>query len=469
MTQVKNPPNPILIVDDEPQILLSVEVNLRSKGFDNIIRCQDSRKVKSIMDDQQVELLLLDLTMPYITGQEILARVSNDHPDTPVIIITGHNEVQTAVDCMRDGAHDYMVKPIDPDRLVNAIRHALEIKSLRHENEILKSRFFSDTLSNPDAFSHILTKSPRMKSVFKYCEAIAGGSYPVLISGETGTGKDLIAQAMHNLSQRNGDLVAVNVAGLDDNMFWDTLFGHVKGAYTGADKARPGMVDKAANGTLFLDEIGDLKEHGQVKLLRFLEKAEYHPLGADTPKTTNARVLVATHKDINKLQARGEFRTDLYYRLRTHYIYLPALRERKEDIPLLVDFFSEEAAQEFNKKKPGCGKEVIRLLQGYSFPGNIRELKAMVFNAVSNTETGMLTTTSFRNYFHESDLHVDGKTETMDDFREWFSKMDRLPTLKEASELLVEGALERTNKNQRAAAFMLGISPQALNQRLKKK
>lgn len=461
--------HPILIVDDEPQILLSVEVNLRSKGFNHILKCQDSRQVKELMDEQPMAMVLLDLTMPHLTGQEVLAQITRDHPDIPVIIITGHNEVETAVDCMQKGAHDYMVKPIDPDRLVNAIRHALEIKNLREENQVLKNRFLNDELNQPEAFDHILTQSPRMRAIFKYCEAISGGTYPVLILGETGTGKDLIAQAIHQLSSRDGELVAVNVAGLDDNVFWDTLFGHVKGAFTGADKARSGMAEKAINGTLFLDEIGDLKEHGQVKLLRFLEKSEYLPLGADTPKTTNARVLVATHKDMKQLQAKGEFRKDLYFRLRTHYIYLPPLRERKEDLPLLIDLFCKEAAVEFNKDKPFVSKEVIRLLKGYGFPGNVRELKAMVFNAVSHNDSGRLTPNDFRAYFHESELHISGKTESMDDFREWFSKMETLPTLKQASELLIEGALERTGNNQRTAAGMLGISPQALNQRLKKK
>lgn len=465
------PPHPILLVDDEAHTLASFDIALRSNGITNTLRCQDSREVEKILKTTEVEVLLLDLMMPHRSGQEILAQANRDYPELPVIIVTGVNDVGTAVQCIQHGAFDYVLKPVEAERLLPSIGRALEIRRLRRENSELSSRFLADAPAHPEAFAAILTGHPKMQAVFRYCEAVAGGQQPVLISGETGVGKELIAKALHDLSGRTGQFVAVNVAGLDDQVFSDTLFGHAKGAFTGADRPRPGLVEKAAGGTLFLDEIGDLSHSSQVKLLRFLEAREYYPLGSDLAKRSDARVLVATHKEVEGLQHEGVFRKDLYYRLRTHHVHIPPLRERKEDIPLLLDHFLDEAAGEFRKKKPSYPKELLTLLKGYHFPGNVRELKAMVFDAVSNHTSRMLGAETFRALITDERKTAANLAETRPEQNgdsDWATTFDRLPTIKEATRALVQEALRRADNNQRVAAHMLGITPQALNQRLKR-
>ena len=235
-----------------------------------------------------------------------------------------------------------------------------------------------------------------MQAICRYVEAVAPSRQPVLVTGETGAGKELIARAIHDLSGCAGRFVAVNVAGLDDTMFSDTLFGHTRGAYTGADNKRDGLLARASGGTLFLDEIGDLKESTQVKLLRLLEEKLYYPLGSDAPLTTDARIVCATHHSLPKLLTAGEFRTDLFFRLQAHHVHIPPLRERMEDLASLLDHCLEEAAQSFGKKKPTPPPEIVTLLSVYHFPGNVRELRSMVFDAVAQHQSGVLSLESFR-------------------------------------------------------------------------
>ena len=235
-----------------------------------------------------------------------------------------------------------------------------------------------------------------MRAIFQYIEAIAGTKEPVLVTGETGVGKELIAKAIHELSARRGPFVATNVSGLDDHMFSDTLFGHKRGAYTGAEQARDGLILQSSEGTLFLDEIGDMSEASQVKLLRLLQEKEFYPLGFDIPKKANTRIVVATNRDLQRLIAEGRFRNDLYFRLRTTPDYGPPLRDRREDIPLLLDYFLEGASKQLRKKQPAYPRELVTLLANYSFPGNVRELHSMVFDAVTRHQPGILSLESFR-------------------------------------------------------------------------
>jgi len=465
MDENKFPQRPILVVDDEDDILQVFDTALRSGGMNNTILCQDSRKIISILQEQEIEVILLDLMMPHISGEEILSLVVHDFPDIPVIMITGVYEVDTAVQCMKCGAFDYLLKPLEVDRLVINVRRAIEMRELMHENLMLKHHFLTETLEHPEAFEQIITQNKKMRSIFQYCEAIAAGQHPVLITGETGVGKELIARVLHELSGRPGEFVAVNVAGLDDTVFSDSLFGHTKGAFTGADQARKGLVEKANNGTLLLDEIGDLSEASQVKLLRLLEQREYFPVGSDMAKMANVRILITTHKDLDQLQKSGHFRTDLYFRLRNHHIHVPPLRERPNDISLLLDHFLGKAAKEFGKKKPVYHKELITLLQSYHFPGNVRELRALVLDAVSTHKGRMLSSSAFKAIKSSSVLTRPSKINAA----AWASQLDRLPKLKEATDTLIEEAMRRADNNQKVAALMLGISPQALSQRLKRK
>ncbi len=468
----KYPLRPLLIIDDEADILNFFELALNQTGITNTITCQDSRKALSIIDEQQPEVILLDLMMPKISGEDILNHVMTNCPDIPVIMITGVYEVDTAVRCMKLGAFDYMLKPIEEENLLMSVNRAIEVRELRQENISLVQGFLSDNLKQPEHFSEMITRNSRMKSTFQYCEAIAPAHYPVLITGETGTGKELIARSIHALSGREGDFVAVNVAGVDDNVFSDTLFGHSKGAFTGADRKRDGLVKKAENGTLLLDEIGDLSKASQVKLLRLLEQREYFPIGSDIPKIANVRILVTTHKDLDQSRIDGQFRSDLYFRLCNHHVTLPPLRERKDDIPLLLDHFLATAALEFGKATPVYHSELLTLLDCYPFPGNIRELKALVADAVSRHEGRMLSHSVFRQLIH-TPTDAEHSPREQEDISSsssgnWASKLDPLPHLKEADNVLIEEAMNRSGGNQKVAALMLGISPQALNKRLRR-
>ena len=463
------PPYPILIVDDEVHALKGFELTLRSGGMNNIIPCSDSLRVYEILEQEPIEIILLDLMMPDLSGEEILATVNERFPEIPVIMVTGINEVDTAVRCMQKGAFDYVLKPVNKERLLPVVRRAMEVRQLRRENARLTQSFFSESLEHPEKFSKILTLSPKMQAVFHYCEAVAGGGYPILITGETGVGKELIAEAIHGVSGRPGELVAVNVAGLDDNVFSDTLFGHVKGAFTDAVSVRAGQIERAAGGTLFLDEIGDLSLPSQVKLLRLLDKHEYLPLGSDVAKPARVRFLFATHKDLREMVAGGRFREDLFFRLRTHHIHVPPLRERLDDFPLLIDFFIDSATKEFHKSCPAYPPELVTFLQSYSFPGNIRELRSMIYDAVGRNLSKMLSLEFFKTALKDdSQGTIPAVTPLAPSLKPWLGQLKKFPTIKETTAALVQEAMSRAKNNQRAAASMLGITPQALNQRLRK-
>ena len=321
-------------------------------------------------------------------------------------------------------------------------------------------------LKHPEAFSGIVTTDRAMHAIFSYIEAVSRSLEPLLVMGESGVGKELIAKAVHTLSGCSGQLVAVNVAGLDDLVFADTLFGHTRGAFTGADQARRGMIEEAADGTLFLDEIGDLSIASQVKLLRLLQEGEYFPLGSDRPKKLRARVVVATHHDLSLKQSAGTFRRDLYYRLCTHLVTIPPLRERKGDLPALLDHFLEDAATALGKKKPTPPRELLQLLATYGFPGNIRELKALVYNAVSVHRDRVLSMDTFLKTIGRPDPRPNHTAHSQPE-QNLYAGLERLPTFGEAAELLVEEAMTRANGNQTIAARLLGISQPALSKRLK--
>ncbi len=469
MQQTLYPEHPILLVDDEPMILLSFGTILRKSGIDNFKTIEDSRDVMQTLEDQQVSAVVLDLTMPHVSGIELLQKINQNYPEIQVIVVTATDDIETAVACMRSGAFDYLVKPVEMNRFISSIRKALDISSLIKEVSSLKQHLLSDSLEHETAFSPIITKNKKMRSLFHYAEAISPSPQPVLITGETGTGKELFARAIHEASCRKGAFIALNISGLDDTMFSDTLFGHKKGAYTSAETSREGQIAQAAGGTLFLDEIGDLSEISQVKLLRLLQEKQYFPLGVDIPKKSDARIIVATNLDIQQLIDKGSFRKDLYFRLRTHHIHIPPLGERLEDIPELLEHFIKAAATSLIKNPPSYPIELVTLLSTYHFPGNVRELESMVFDAVARHSAGKLSMDSFReavqhnHALHQTALPVDEKVSVQ--LTKLFGKF---PSLREAEDCLVTEAIRLSENNQGIAASLLGISRQALNKRLNK-
>ena len=457
----------VLLVDDEPDWLGSLSLTLEScAGISNIVTCSDSREVMAILDGGQVGLVLLDLTMPHLSGEDLLAQISEHHPEIAAIVISGLNQLETAVRCMKLGAFDYCVKTDEADRIVGAVLRAVKMVEMKREYQEMASRIVSRELRHPEAFAAIVTADRSMLDIFSYVEAVAKSPQPLLITGESGVGKELIAKAAHSLSGCRGKLVTVNVAGLDDTVFADTLFGHVRGAYTGAEQARRGMVEEAADGTLFLDEIGDLSIPSQVKLLRLLQEGEYFPLGSDLPKRLKARIIVATHQNLPEKERSGAFRRDLYYRLRTHQVQLPSLRERRGDIAPLLDHFLEEAAQALGKKKPTPPKGLAQYLATYCFPGNVRELKALIYDAVSVNRERMLSMDTFIKAIERLQSQC-APTGAGSSRQNPFSGFDDLPTFSDAAAFLVLEALERASGNQTLAARLLGISQPALSKRLK--
>lgn len=454
----------VLLIDDEAPWLRTLSMTLEGQGgITHLLTCQDAREVPGLLASEDVGLILLDMTMPHVSGDQLLSRLKEDYPDITVIIVSGLNQVETAVSCMQLGAFDYIVKGVDNDRLLDTVRRAVRVQELERENRAMRQQLLGGHLERPEVFAEIVTLDPAMQRVFKYVEAVAVSPRPVLITGESGTGKELIARAAHRLSGRSGDMVTVNVAGLDDNVFADTLFGHVRGAFTGADTVRNGLVEQAAAGTLFLDEIGDLSQSSQVKLLRLLQEGEYFALGDDRPRQAKIRVIVATHQDLAARQESGSFRRDLYYRLCSHHVHLPPLAERRADLPLLLDHFLDEAARTLGKPKPTPPPQLRLLLANYGFPGNVRELSSMIFDAVSSHQGGVLSMASFQAAMERSP----SKKSPVPGIGNPFVGLEQCPSLAEAVEMLIEDAMRRCEGNQTLAARLLGISQPALSKRLR--
>jgi two-component system, NtrC family, nitrogen regulation response regulator GlnG len=459
----------ILVVDDDPDVLKRMERFLRFEGFRDVICCDSPREVAGIVDANDISAMILDLLMPDMPGQEVLEETRERHPEIPVIVATAVNDLDSAIECMRHGAFDYVPKTAETGRLASSIRHALSIRELQRDYSALKDTLLAAKRPESPAFDGLVTADERMLSVMRYVETIAASPKPILIIGESGTGKELMAQAIHSLSGRTGPLVSLNIAGLDDTMFSDSLFGHRRGAFTGADTDRGGLIERAEGGTLFLDEIGDLSLMSQVKLLRLIEDKRYYPLGADLPKSSSAAIVTATNRDLRTASGTGSFRLDLFYRLQTHLVQLPPLRERPSDLPLLVAHFVRQAAERLGRSEPSVPDELGLLLETYDFPGNVRELESMVFDAMSGLKGSVLGLESFRRKIPRGS---DTKAAPADRAASGgetgkFATWARLPTLKQASDALIEEAMRRAKGNQGIAADLLGISRTALNKRLK--
>jgi DNA-binding NtrC family response regulator len=470
---------PIFLVDDEEPLLDSLCMTLHAAGYENVDAFTDGQAVLDRLPDVRCALLLLDLFMPgRVPGEVILERFRSEAPHIPVVVVTGVDETATAVRCMKAGAFDYLIKPVEQALLLATVQRALDHARLLRQNMYLRDKLLSERLDQPEAFSGIITDSRSMQAIFRYMEVIAPTAEPVLITGETGTGKDLTAMALHRLSGRGGPFVAVNVAGLDDNMFADTLFGHVKGAFTDAGQDRRGMVEQAVDGTLFLDEIGDLSLASQVKLLKLIQDNEYLPLGAERPCRSRARIVAATNQDLEAAERNNLFRKDLFYRINTYHVHLPPLRERGRDVLLLAEHYLGQACETL---KIPCGRIDPLLadrLLSHSFPGNVRELRSLIFNTMAQGGVQALEKSMaalIKIPVRRTDLpasapaHGQAHGQAHEQVQMPGTDIlfpDPLPTMDQTIQKLVQEALRRSGGNQAAAARMLGISRQAMHQRL---
>ena len=358
----------ILVIDDEKNIREGLQMALEDEGYE-VLTAEDGADGLHKALSEMVDLVITDLRMPGIGGQEILRRVTSETPGVPVIVLTGHGTVETAVEAMRMGAYDFLTKPLDLDRLSLLVKRALQNREL-----VLQHRELVEQMQSDKTFEHIIGKSAAMEHVFEMIRKVAPSRASVLITGESGVGKELIASAIHNLSPRkNNSYIKVHCAALAESLLESELFGHEKGAYTGAVSQKRGRFELADGGTIFLDEIGEINQSLQIKILRVLQEKQFE---------RDTRLITATNRDLEKEVAAGTFRSDLYYRLNVVHIHVPPLRERKEDIPLLIAAFIKEFTEENAKKITAIEPKARAALYAYDWPGNIRQLRNCLESAV---------------------------------------------------------------------------------------
>jgi two-component system, NtrC family, response regulator PilR len=368
----------ILIVDDEPSMREMLRIVLRRDGYDVVV-AENGRQAIEHLQRQPVDLLLSDIRMPDVSGVEVLRTAKDLNRDIVAFMMTAFASTDTAVEAMRLGAVDYFTKPFSMDELRLKVRQHLETTRLRQENVLLKR-----ALNTRHAFSNIIGRSEAMRAVFSTIELVANTNSTVLVGGESGTGKELVARAVHfNSLRRDRPFVAINCGAVPETLLESELFGHVRGAFTGADSNKKGLMEVAEGGTIFLDEIGEMTPPMQVKLLRVLQDRRFRRLGGTDEVQADVRVLAATNQDLPKLVDQGKFREDLFYRINVLSVHLPALRDRAEDIPLLAEHFLEHFAAQMAKPVKTISAEAMRLLQGHTWRGNVRELQNAIERAVA--------------------------------------------------------------------------------------
>ncbi len=376
----------ILVVDDEKNIREGLQKSLEMDGFTSMIASDGIEGLKAF-ENNEIDLVITDLKMPNMSGEKLLKKIIDKSPTIPVIILTGHGTVESAVEAMRDGAYDFLTKPINLKKLTLIIKRALANKQLEIENRELHKQ-----LDEKYGFSNIIGTSPQMQKVFEIVKQVAPSNANVLISGENGTGKELIAYAVHRLSPRDSSpLIKVHCAALNENLLESELFGHEKGSFTGAISQKRGRFELADGGTLFLDEIGEISPLVQVKLLRVLQEREFERVGGEKTIHVDVRIIAATNKDLQKEVELGHFREDLYFRLIVIDLKIPPLRDRKTDIPLLVHAFIKEFAQANNKGAMEITPRALAYLENYNWPGNIRELRNVIEGGVVMAKNSTLS------------------------------------------------------------------------------
>jgi DNA-binding NtrC family response regulator len=438
----------ILVVDDEKNIREGLAEALGLDGY-KVRTAADGAEGLRAVDSGDVDLVITDLKMPALSGSDLLRTVAGRYPGLPVIILTGHGTIEDAVDAMRFGAFDFLTKPVNLDHLSLLVKRALESRELARKNSELEAE-----VENQKRTSSIIGSSPEMKRIFDLLRRVAPTKASVLITGESGVGKELVADAIHNLSPRRaGPLIKVHCAALAESLLESELFGHEKGAFTGAQARKRGRFELANEGTLFLDEIGEINQNVQIKILRVLQERRFERVGGEETVETDVRIVAATNRDLKKEIAEGRFREDLYYRLNVVNIHVPPLRERRDDIPVLAMAFLKEFAQENGKHLDGFDTKARSALYAWTWPGNVRELRNCVESAVVMSRGAMVgiddLPPSVRSSGEERDIRVPAGS-----------------SLADAEKILIRETLAAQNGNKSRTAEILGIGRKTLYQKI---
>jgi DNA-binding NtrC family response regulator len=440
----------ILIVDDEEIVVRSC---VRILGNDYQVESVfDGWEALRKIDENSYDILVLDIMMPKIDGLEVLQHVKERHPDIDVIMMTGLSQIQTAVRAMKLGAFDYLSKPFDPDELKLVVDRAIEKRRLMQENRSLKSE-----VSSKYRFENIIGFSPQMQQVYQLIAKCAPTNCTVLITGESGTGKEMVARAIHyNSLRKDQPFVPVDCTSLSENLLESELFGHVKGAFTGAIASKRGMFDVANNGTLFLDELGNIPLSTQAKLLRVIQEREFRAVGDTQSHTTNVRILAATNKDPKAMVAEGTFREDLFYRINVFPIHIPPLRERRDDIPALAFHFLKQFSEELERPVPQISEGAMSLLVNHDWPGNVRELQNAVHRAVILSSDNIIRQAHLASILESvprSELEV---PRTSDDLKR-VKKLAREKSVEDIEKLFIHETLKRNMWNVTRSAEETGM------------
>lgn len=441
----------VLIVDDEEEIRNSLSIVLREEGY----RCAtapDGSTAIEALKDHSYDILLTDLKMPGANGIEVLEKAQQFSPDTLTIVITAHATVETAIQALRKGAADYILKPLDFDEVILRIENLLEQKNLIQENKYLREQ-----IDQEFNFNHIIGESPAMKRVYQMVKRVSDATSNVLITGPSGTGKELVARAIHSHGPRSAKpFIAVNCGAIPKDLVESELFGHKKGAFTGAISEKDGVFVAANQGTVFLDEVGEIPLNQQVNLLRVIQEREVKPIGSNKMVEFDTRILAATNKDLEQEVEKGNFREDLYYRLNVVEIPLPTLQERREDIPLLAQHFLQKYSKELNRPVKGITGDAMGALIAFEWKGQVRELENIMERAVLLGENEFITTDDLPNSIRKSKGQANYDSNSLEDAVQTFEKHHILSILK------------RTDGNKAEAARLLGIDPSTLYRKMER-
>lgn len=441
----------ILIVDDEKNIRSGLAIAFEDEGYDTL-EAEDGQKAWTLVNKRSVDLVITDLRMPVMSGYDLLKKINAAYPTLPVIVLTGHGSIEDAVQAMRDGAVDFFTKPVDLDHLVLTVGKALSNRLVSEQNRQLKAEI--ETLKKRQGYQKIIGKSAPVVRMMQIIEQVAASKASVLVTGESGTGKELVADALHKLSPRSGGpLVKVNCASLSPTLLESELFGHEKGAFTGAVSQKKGRFELADGGTIFLDEIGEIDLSTQVKILRVLQERCFERVGGEETISVDVRVVAATNRNLEEEIKKGSFREDLYYRLNVVHIEVPPLRERREDIPLLIADFLETFNKEDGRQVEGFTSAARKAMLAYSWPGNIRELRNTVESCV---------VLSRGHEIDVDDLPPQITSQTGDEE----IKIKVGTTLDEAERILILTTIDHCKGNKTRAAEVLGIGRKTLHRKL---